>query len=151
MAHNWPDPQKFCKETFKLDVINDMVYFSFACLLKLILYNSKPQNQMCDWKPKMFLFCFTKLWIKLFYMTQTFDSEFSLHSWLLWPMVCRLHYHNHLPTFSCQRSQRTTSRLALCASPNVSGWGSVSRWVEIDKGQVVFDEIFSTLRAPPDI
>ena len=46
----------------KLDVIViDMVYFSFICLLKLILYNSKPQNQMCDWKPKMFLFCFAKI------------------------------------------------------------------------------------------
>ena len=38
-----------------------MVYYSFVCLLKLILNHSKPQNQMCDWNQKMFLFCFTKI------------------------------------------------------------------------------------------
>ena len=38
-----------CKETSKLDVIViDMFCFSFICLLKLLLYNRKPQNQMCD-------------------------------------------------------------------------------------------------------
>jgi len=30
--------------------------FSFTCLLKLILYISKPQNQMCDWSQKCVLF-----------------------------------------------------------------------------------------------
>ena len=38
-----------------------MVYFSFICLLKLISYNSKLQNHMCDWKPKKFQFCFVKI------------------------------------------------------------------------------------------
>ena len=43
-----PDSQKMYRN-FKLDVIvNDMGYFFFICLLKLIMYNSKPQNQMCD-------------------------------------------------------------------------------------------------------
>ena len=37
-------------------IVIDMVYFSFVCLLKLILYNSKPQNQMCDWNIKCFYF-----------------------------------------------------------------------------------------------
>ena len=35
----------------------------------------------------MFLFCFRKILIKLFYLTLTFESEVSLHSWLLRPMV----------------------------------------------------------------
>ena len=30
-----------------------MVYFSLFCLLKLILYNSKPQNKMWDWNQKV--------------------------------------------------------------------------------------------------
>ena len=48
MAHSRPDPPKMSRN-LKLDVIvNDMADFSFVCLLKLILYNSKPQNQMCD-------------------------------------------------------------------------------------------------------
>ena len=42
-----------------------MVYFSLVCLLKLILYNSKPQNQMCDWNQKCFCFVLKK---NLFYM-----------------------------------------------------------------------------------
>ena len=29
-------------------IVIDMVYFIFVCLLKIILYNSKPQNQLCD-------------------------------------------------------------------------------------------------------
>ena len=37
-----------------------MVYFSLVCLLKLILYNSKPQNQMCDWNQKCFCFVLKK-------------------------------------------------------------------------------------------
>ena len=61
-----------------------MVYFSFVCLLKLILYNSKPQNQMCDGNQKSF--CFV-LQLRLFYMVHTFVSEVSLHSWLIWPTV----------------------------------------------------------------
>ena len=52
-----------------------MVCFSLICLLKLILYNIKLQNQMCDWKPKMFLFCFTKI------VNQAF-LHYS-HIWLL--------------------------------------------------------------------
>ena len=35
----------------------------------------------------MFLFCYTKILNQAFQMTHTFDSEVSLHSWLLWPMV----------------------------------------------------------------
>ena len=42
-----------------------MVYFlsyiSFVCLLKLVLHNSKPQNQMCDSNQKLFLFYFAKI------------------------------------------------------------------------------------------
>ena len=49
-----PDPPKNVQKP-QIDVIvMDMVYFSFVCLLKLILYNSKPQNQMCDWNQKCF-------------------------------------------------------------------------------------------------
>ena len=63
-----------------------MVYFRCVCLLKLILHNSKPQNQM--WlKHKPFPFCFTKISKQAFYTTQKFDSEVSLHYWLLWPTV----------------------------------------------------------------
>ena len=61
-----------------------MVRFSFACLLKLILNNSKPKNQMCDGNQKCFWFVLQKSKVKLFYMTRTFDSEVSLHLWLLW-------------------------------------------------------------------
>ena len=69
-----------------------MVYFSLVCLLKLILYKSKAQNQMCDRNQKCFWFVLQKSYIKLFYMTHTFDSEVSLHSWLVWPTVCRAIY-----------------------------------------------------------
>ena len=41
-------------------IVIDMVYFSLVCLLKLILYNSKPQNQMCDWNQKCFCFVLKK-------------------------------------------------------------------------------------------
>ena len=48
MAHSRPDPPKNVKKP-QIDVIViHMVYLSFVCLLKLILLNSKPQNQMCD-------------------------------------------------------------------------------------------------------
>ena len=78
-----------CKETSNLIVV-DIVYFSFVLfyLLKLILYNSKPQNQMCDWNQKC-LFCFTKILNQAFYMTRTFDSGIFLRYWLLWPTVRR--------------------------------------------------------------
>ena len=39
-------------------------------------------------KPKMFLFCFTKILNQALYMTHTFEIEVSLHYWLLWPTVC---------------------------------------------------------------
>ena len=42
-----------------------MVSFSFVCLLKLILYNSQPQNQMCDWNQKCFCFNLQKPYFKL--------------------------------------------------------------------------------------
>ena len=60
VAHSRPDPPKMWRN-LKLDVIViDMVYFSFVCLLKLILNNSKPQNQMCDWNQKCFCFVLQK-------------------------------------------------------------------------------------------
>ena len=40
-------------------------------------------------KHKMFLFCFTKILNQAFYMTHIFNSEVSLHYWLLWPTVRR--------------------------------------------------------------
>ena len=46
-------------------IVDDMVYFSFVCLLKLILYNCKPQNQICDWNQKRFCFVLQKSKIKL--------------------------------------------------------------------------------------
>ena len=42
-----------------------MVYFGFVCLLKLILYNSIPHNQMCDLNIKYFCFVLQKSEIKL--------------------------------------------------------------------------------------
>ena len=51
-------------------------------------------------KPKMFLFCFTKILNQALYMTHTFDSEVSLHSWLLWPTVRRHTALCFLLTFS---------------------------------------------------
>jgi hypothetical protein len=38
----------------------------------------------------MDLFCFTKILNLAFYMTHTFDSEVSLHYWMLCPRVCHL-------------------------------------------------------------
>ena len=35
-------------------------YFSFVCLLKLILFNSKSQNQVCNWNQKCFCFVLQK-------------------------------------------------------------------------------------------
>ena len=61
--HRRPDPQN-CKETANLMWLSliSMVYFIFVCLLKLILYNSKPQNQICDWnQKKMSVLLFTNL------------------------------------------------------------------------------------------
>ena len=43
----------------------------------------------------MFLFCFTKILNGAFYMTHTFDSEVSLHYWLLWSTVWRPLWFNH--------------------------------------------------------
>ena len=68
-------------------IVIDVVHFSLVCLLKLILNNSKPHNQMCDWYQKCFCFVLQKSLSKFFYMTRTFDSEVSLHSWVLWPTV----------------------------------------------------------------
>ena len=65
-----------------------LFYFSFVCLLKLILFNSKSQNQMCNWNQKCFCFVLQKSYIMLFYMTHTLVSEVSLYYWLLWPTVC---------------------------------------------------------------
>ena len=50
-----------------------MVYFSFVCLLKLILYISKPQNQICDWNIKCFL---------LFYKNLKSSFLHDSHIWL---------------------------------------------------------------------
>ena len=81
---------KKCKKKLKLHaIVIDMVYFSFVSLLKLILYKSKSQIQMCDWNQICFSFVLQKSYIKFFYMTHTFDSKVSLHSRLLWPTVCR--------------------------------------------------------------
>ena len=44
-----------CKETSNLMWLS-LIWFIFVCLLKLILYNSKPQNQMCDWNIRWFCF-----------------------------------------------------------------------------------------------
>ena len=38
----------------------------------------------------MILFCFTKILDIAFYMTHIFDSEVSLHYWMLWPTVRHL-------------------------------------------------------------
>ena len=43
----------------------------------------------------MCLFCFTKILNLAFYMTHTFDSEVSLHYWMLWPTVCRCRCRRH--------------------------------------------------------
>ena len=65
-------------------------FHSFLCLiLTLNLYNSKPQNQMCDWSQDNSFFVKQISYIKLFYVTHTFDFEVSLHSWLFWPTVRR--------------------------------------------------------------
>ena len=55
-----------------------MVYFGFICLLKLILYISKPQNQMCDQNQKSFCFALKK-------------SENKLSTWLI-HLILRFHY-----------------------------------------------------------
>ena len=51
----------------------DRVYFSFVCLLKLILYSSRPKNQKCDRNIKCF--CFAKI------LNQAFLQHDS-HIWL---------------------------------------------------------------------
>ena len=59
-------PKKF-KETSNLMWFSLIrVYFIFVCLLRLILYNSKPQNQRWDWNQKCFHFILQKSLIKLF-------------------------------------------------------------------------------------
>ena len=74
-----------------------MVYFLFVCLLKLILYNSKPQNPICDWK-KMFLFCFAKI------LNQAFLHDSNIWLWSFFTFLVDLahtvahspHLHYHL-------------------------------------------------------
>ena len=48
-----------CKETSNLMWLS-LIWFIFVCLLKLILYNSKPQNQICDWNQNCFCFALQK-------------------------------------------------------------------------------------------
>ena len=81
---------KICKETSNLMWWSLIEFISvlFDCLLKVIMYNSKPQNQMCDWNIKCFCFVLQKILNQALYMTHTFDSEVSLLFWLLWPTVC---------------------------------------------------------------
>ena len=91
-----------------------MVYYSFVCLLKLILYNSKPQNQMYDWNQK----CFCFICKKLFYMAHTFDFEVSLHSWLIWPTVRRSLCRSRTTTWLCCALALKTKRGQI----SNSGW-----------------------------
>ena len=60
-----------------------LVLFVFWNLLCTIRIKYITTNQTC------FYFVLQKPLIKLFYMTHTFDSEVSLHSWLIWPTVRR--------------------------------------------------------------
>ena len=71
---------KICKETSNLMWWSLIEFISvlFDCLLKVIMYNSKPQNQMCDWNIKCFCFVLQKILNQALYMTHTFDSEVSL-------------------------------------------------------------------------
>ena len=68
---------KKCKETsnwMRLSLIW-FILFHFVCLLKLILYDSKAQNQMYDWKRKCF--CFV-----LFYKNLKSSFLYDTHIWL---------------------------------------------------------------------
>ena len=70
-------------------IVVDMVYSSFFLFVGTHFVQSKPQNQMCDGNQKCIGFVLKQSYIKLFYMTHTFDSEVSLRSWLICPTVCR--------------------------------------------------------------
>ena len=67
-------------------IVIDIVYFSFVCLLKLILYNSKAQNQMCDWNQKISVLFYKNL-KSSFSTWLTHLTRVCLHFWFLWPMV----------------------------------------------------------------
>ena len=71
--------------------IPDFIYWFIN--IRLILYNSKPQNQMCDWT-KYFYFLVCKNLNSSFSTWLThLILKVSLHSWLLWPTVqCAMRY-----------------------------------------------------------
>ena len=66
-------------------IVIGMVYFSFICFWNLSC--TIEHIKMCDCNQKCFGSVWQTSWMKLFYITLTFDSEVSLHSWLLWPTV----------------------------------------------------------------
>ena len=61
-----------------------------------------------------------KSYFKLFYMTHTFDSEVSLHSWLLWPMVRSITYIHEV------KSPRAST---VGTTLNVGGQTVATLWV----------------------
>ena len=58
--------------------------FCFCLNLILILYNSKPQNEMCDWTKDFYFFLVCK---NLHSSFKHLIQEVSSHSWLLWPIL----------------------------------------------------------------
>ena len=80
MAHCRPDPQKL-KRNLKFDVItNDMVYFTFVCLLFCTIANLRIK---CLTEIKNVPALLYKN--QASYMTHSFDSEVYLHYWISGP------------------------------------------------------------------
>ena len=80
----------------------------------------------------MFLFCFTKILNQAFYMTHTFDSEVSLHYWLLWPTMWLVVCYRTLTTFDSQPS----------TSIFTEGWGNL----DTTSNSVVAKSVFMMLQ-----
>ena len=53
--------------------------FCFCLFVEFYFVQKQTSDSNVSLKPKMFLFCFTKILNQAFYMTHTFDSVVSLH------------------------------------------------------------------------
>ena len=106
MAHSWPDPPKMERKLRWLSLI----YFCFFL----------SENSFCtiaNQRIKNVSVLFNKLLNQTFYMTHTFESEVSLHYWLLWPTVW------HLASFKEKKEQMFLSKL--------TGW-----WMKLSESYI---------------
>ena len=80
-------------------IVIDMVYFGFVCLLKLILYSSKPIIKCVT---EMFLFCFTKI------LNQAFLHDSHIWLWGFFTFLVALAHG--AAVHSCTKRQKPAEK-----------------------------------------